>query len=269
MARYGQSLQEKARLANIGGDIRYGQQMQARGREAERLLKKRTEEAEKLAKKKFKGSKWLDFAKFASGFIPGGKAIGAGLNLVDMLATNKATKKFAKQFDKSIPKHLRGAAFKDYLQGNLSGLQSQLSQSLESQRKANMMQELLSGGMKLGSMPLFKRAEVQVPFMDAGQAPKISFLDKFLAKGKPFTEALEKSIPGLGAARAAVGEEAGFLQPLMDQLPSKWNLETPTMLDIGELGVTQALEQLQQAGPEATYPGAPGYTRRNLRGRIQ
>ena len=240
MARYGQSLQEKARLANIGGDIRYGQQMQARQREAERLLKKRTEEAEKLAKKKFKGSKWLDFAKFASGFIPGGQAIGAGLNLVDMLATNKATKKFAKQFDKSIPKHLRGAAFKDYLQGNLSGLQSQLSQSLESQRKANMMQELLSGGMKLGSMPLFKGGYKAVDELGFGVAEdqmlplgKISFLDKFLAKGKPFTEALEKSIPGLGAARAAVGEEAGFLQPLMDQLPSKWNLETPTMLDIG------------------------------------
>ena len=139
MARYGQSLREKARLANIGGDIRYGQQMKARQKEAERLLKERTEQAERLSKKKFKGSKWLDFAKFASGFIPGyGKAIGAGLNLVDMLATNKATKKIAKQFSKDIPKHLRGAAFKDYLGANLSGLQSQLSGSLESQRKANM-----------------------------------------------------------------------------------------------------------------------------------
>ena len=65
MARYGQSLREKARLANIGGDIRYGQQMKARQKEAERLLKERTEQAERLSKKKFKGSKWLDFAKFA------------------------------------------------------------------------------------------------------------------------------------------------------------------------------------------------------------
>ena len=121
---------------------------------------------------------------------------------------------------------------------------------------------------------------------------KISFLDKYLAKGKPMTQALEKAFPDFGTARRAVGKTAGdWLKPsgnlleelsymvggdgtmmaepnaLLDYLSR--TVSAPTMLDVGELGISQSLEHLQRSRPEATYPGAPAYTRRSLRGRIQ
>ena len=270
MARQSQSLQELARLANVGGDIRFQKHREGQRKSAERELSKRTDEAQRLSEKKMKGGWLLDALKFGAGFAGpiAGKAIGAGLNLVDILATAHATKKWEKQFDKSIPKHLRGTAYADYLKQNLSGLQDQLSQSLGSRRKANLYQELLSGGMKLGSMPVFggAGAKTMPSIMPSGEqaldpegipldflggssskaAEKLSFLDKFLPKDEALSETLTQTIPGYGLARA--GMDANLFQ-------------------YGELGLP-LIQSLMRGKQQATSPAAPRYQTPSIRRRI-
>ena len=253
MARYGQSLREKARLANIGGDIQFQQHRESQRKSAERELGKRADEAQRLSKKKTKYGWLLDAAKFGAEFLgPAGKAFGAGLNLIDMLTLAKRTKSWEKQLDTSIPKHLRGTAYGDYLKQNLSGLQDQLSQSLGSRRKTNMYQELLSGGMKVGSMPVFDKlnpesGEVLMKMVDGQEvAEKISFLDRFLPVEGPHSEALSASLPGYGMARA--GMDAGLFQ-------------------YGELGLP-LIQSLMRGEQEATSPAAPRYQTPSIRRRI-
>ena len=241
------SLQELARLANVGGDIRFQRHREEQRKSAERELSKRTDEAQKLSKKKMKFGWLLDALKFGAGFFGApGKAIGATLNLADILFTAQATKKWERQFDKSIPKHLRGTAYADYLKQNLSGLQDQLSQSLKSRRKANTMMELLSGGMKLGSIPVFEGEEVRVPFINAGEQQKLSFLDKYLPAGGPRSETLAKSIPGYGMARAGIDSD---------------------LYQYGELGLP-LIQSLMRGRQQATSPAAPRYQTPSIRRRI-
>jgi len=246
------SLQELARLANVGGDIRFQRHREEQRKSAERELSKRTDEAQKLSKKKMKFGWLLDALKFGAGFFGApGKAIGATLNLADILFTAQATKKWERQFDKSIPKHLRGTAYADYLKQNLSGLQDQLSQSLKSRRKANTMMELLSGGMKLGSIPAFKQKGL-MPVGKGFQGPpqlgmeKVSFLDKYLPAGGPRSETLAKSIPGYGMARAGIDSD---------------------LYQYGELGLP-LIQSLMRGRQQATSPAAPRYQTPSIRRRI-
>ena len=150
-----QSLQERARQANIGGDIRLGQYHRGKRSQAEAALSSVADSAKNVAGKTMKGGKLLDAAKFISSFFgPTGQLVSAGLNLVDVAATGKATKNWQKEIKKKgVPSSLKGTIYENYYKQNLDALKSQVSQSLGSRRKANLLGELVGSFTKTANMP--------------------------------------------------------------------------------------------------------------------
>tara|TARA_R100000808_G_C2155153_1_gene166927 strand:+ start:1425 stop:2231 length:807 start_codon:yes stop_codon:yes gene_type:complete len=255
------SVRELARLANVAGDIRRQRINKQRRAEAEKLLSKRTDQAKKLSQKDMKYGWLLDALKFGANFIPVyGKAISAGISGIDAMAMAERTKAWENQFDKSVPAHLKGTPYEDFLKTQLGGLKEQLSGALESRRKANTLQEVLSAGLKVGSMkfggspagsattmPSGVQAigpeGMPIPSAPFGESTKaLSLFDRFLPKDRTLSLTLEEMFPAFKAGRDAVTTPIGNT--------------SATLFDIGEYGKT-FLDDLLTRDDPATSPAVP------------
>jgi len=247
------TIQELARLANVGGDIRRQRMNQERRAEAEELLSKRADQAKKLSKKKMKGGKLLDALKFGASFFgPTGQAVSAALSLVDAFSTAKALDKFKGQFDTDIPDELKGTPYENILKSQIGGLKEQLEGALTSRKQANTLQELLTAGLKFGNTKVPLQETTGYGF--SVPSGSTTFFDRFLPKDKVSGKFLEKAIPGLGTGRILSTKNLGDT--------------SSTVLDLGLLGKS-FLEELLAKDTPATSPEIPlasiSSTRRRIR----
>ena len=91
MANLGKSLQERARLANVGGDIRYGQFVEEQEQTVQSKLGEMTDEAFKRQEGGYAHDEIVDLLKFGTSFIPGwGKVASTALSFIDMYLAHEA-----------------------------------------------------------------------------------------------------------------------------------------------------------------------------------
>ena len=247
------TIQELARLANVGGNIRRQRMNRERRAKAEKLLSERTDQAKELSKKEMKGGKFLDAIKFGASFFgPTGQAVSAALSLVDAFATAKALDKFKSEFDTNIPKELKGTPYESILKSQIGGLEEQLEGALTSRKQANTLQELLTAGLKLGSAKIPVKEPTGYGF--SVPSGSTTLFDRFLPKDKMSSKFLEKAIPGLGTGRTIASTSLGDT--------------SSTVLDLGLFGKS-FLEDLLDKDSTATSPEIPlapiASTRRRIR----
>lgn len=193
------SLKESARLANVGGDIRYGQKIKAQESYAEKLISSLTDKAQSDAEGNKLGQNVMDFAKFAVNFIPGwGQLASAGLSAVDLGFDVKRAKSLKSKLSKEQLNKIKGSKFEDYVNENVGALDSQLKGVGKGQIKSSLLSNLLNIGMSLGSIP----GADKVPAKAGGNVVKetVGGAADDVAKDvvtKAIEEAPKKTIPGV------------------------------------------------------------------------
>ena len=148
------SLQELARLANVGGDIAYGRDTKEKQIRAENFLSNVTDAAQRRAKGNVGKQNFIDFAKFATKFIPGaGPLISSAISVYDISEDAKRAKKAGAKLSAKDKMKWGGSKFEDMITQNISALDSQLKGVAKGQLKSSLINNLLSIGMNVGSMP--------------------------------------------------------------------------------------------------------------------
>ena len=148
------SLQELARLANGGGDIAYGRDTKEKQIRAENFLSNVTDAAQRRAKGNVGKQNFIDFAKFATKFIPGaGPLISSAISVYDISEDAKRAKKAGAKLSAKDKMKWGGSKFEDMITQNISALDSQLKGVTKGQLKSSLINNLLGIGMNVGSLP--------------------------------------------------------------------------------------------------------------------
>jgi len=241
MASLRQSLQERARLSNVGGDMRLGQHYRNMQDEVQRNLAKATDKAKRRAEKGDKEDDWINAIKLISGFTPLGAPINAALSAYDLIGDVYR--------GVNIPKlkgggKYAGTPYEQFYKQNIQALNEQVKGA----RKGKLGKSLVSNLLNIGMQPLFSAK----PGSDAKFTPfKGKESISGMVKGN-FSDAtwktLEESISGLGVASGLSGNRT--LQNLF-------------------LSGTPLASSLIRGNKTPTSPMAPGYQRPSIRRRIR
>ena len=148
------SLEEIARLANEAGDIAYGRESKEKEIRAKNFLSNITDATQRRAQGNVGWENIKDFAKFATKFIPGaGPLISSGISVYDIAKDAKRAKKARVKLSAKDRMKWGGSKFEDIITQNISALDSQLKGVTKGQLKSSLINNLLSIGMNVGSLP--------------------------------------------------------------------------------------------------------------------
>ena len=118
-----QSLRERARQANIGGDIRLGQYHTNLRKKVEGDLSRATDRAKREAERGDKAGDWMNLVKMLSSFTPYGAVVNTALSGLDLWgdisrASNVPTMGGAGKY--------AGTAYEQFYKQNLQNLNEQI-----------------------------------------------------------------------------------------------------------------------------------------------
>ena len=262
-----QSLKEKARLANIGGDMRLGQYYRNIQDRVQRDLAKATNQAKKKAEKGDKTGNWIDALKLISGFTPWGAPVNAALSVVDLIGDVSTGVNIPKI--KGAGKYA-GTPYEQFFKQNIEALNEQVKGA----RKGKLGKSLISNLLNIGMQPLFGApAPEQISGEDLVKRLGTDLKDPGKFEGMDFVK--------LGSS--GVGKQSIF-----DIIKSKVDTPTwktikasfpglstaeglsasPTLQNLFLSGVPLA-SSLMRGRKTPTSPMAPGIQRPSIRGRIR
>ena len=147
------TLQELARQANVAGDIAYKRDAKEKQIRAENFLANITDAAQRRAKGNVGKQNFIDFAKFATKFIPGvGPLISSAISAYDISEDAKRAKKAGVKLSDKDKMRWSGSKFEDVIMQNISALDSQVKGAAKGQLQSSLLNNLLSIGMNVGSL---------------------------------------------------------------------------------------------------------------------
>jgi len=252
MASLRQSLQERARLSNVGGDMRLGKHYRNMQDEVQRNLAKATDKAKRRAEKGDKEDDWINAIKLISGFTPLGAPINAALSAYDLIGDVYR--------GVNIPKlkgggKYAGTPYEQFYKQNIQALNEQVKGA----RKGKLGKSLVSNLLNIGMQPLFSAKPGVGEDLTKGFGFKDAKFTPFKGEESIFgmvkgnfsdttLKTLEESIPGLGIASGLSGN--------------------PTLRNLFLSG-TPLASSLIRGNKTPTSPMAPGYQRPSIRRRIR
>tara|TARA_B100001939_G_scaffold332557_1_gene331671 strand:+ start:137 stop:931 length:795 start_codon:yes stop_codon:yes gene_type:complete len=264
MSTFKRNLSERARIANMSGNIRYQNYLKKLRKQAEDALRKATDEAKEKANKGRFLDNVLDISKIAAGFVPGAGPLLSGLlSVADMAVSSSRAANAGKV---SGADDFKGTSYENIIKDNISSLNDQVKQTLKSRNQANILNNLLNIGVQLGSANIIPdksavdAAKSGTLLGDYGadgltemginatkKLPKTSFFEMY--KDTPLLETLQQTVPGLNLATG--------LQEVNPALSSLFVSGTPI------------LQQLLRQDREATFPRPPMATGFSTAGRFR
>ena len=250
-----QSLQERARLANIGGDMRLGQHYRNMQDRVQRDLVKATNQAKKKAEKGDKPGDWIDALKLISGFTPWGAPINAALSVVDLIGDVSRGVNIPKI--KGAGKYA-GTPYEQFFKQNIQALNEQVKGARKGKLGKSLISNLLNIGMqdiipgelkwKEGVSEVVKEEYPEL-LSELGHKQPMSIFDIIKSKvDTPTWDTIKASVPGLDIASGLSGN--------------------PALQNLFLSGVPLA-SSLMRGRKTPTSPMAPGIQRPSIRGRIR